>query len=355
MHPLIALSARECACGPGAVGVGWRIRVGSLRGLRGAERRWMGFGGRMWSEKVLFRPIASNVSSRFVTNNTRSHLTPLSLSSPILHRHLATLPPTPPPITTKHENIYTIPNALTVSRILAAPLVGYFVLHDQHTLAFSLFAYAGITDLIDGWMARRYHLQTVVGSVMDPMADKMLMTILVGCLAAKGALPLSLAILILGRDASLAIAALYYRYASLPPPKTFTRYWDFSLPSAEVHPTAVSKANTFLQLVLVGACTAAPLIAELGWLDAGTVRGVVLGLGSVVAGTTVWSGVSYVFNPSAVKILGTDRELIRKQGFRGRMILGSCMALCAVAAGVVGVREMGKEEGGKEEEEKRTS
>jgi cardiolipin synthase (CMP-forming) len=50
-----------------------------------------------------------------------------------------------------------------------------------------------------------------------------------------------LAVIILGRDFGLGIAALYYRYISLPPPKTFSRYWDFSLPSAEVHPTNISK------------------------------------------------------------------------------------------------------------------
>lgn len=52
-----------------------------------------------------------------------------------------------------------------------------------------LFAYAGITDLIDGYIARRWNLQTVVGTVIDPMADKTLMTILTVCLAIKGALP----------------------------------------------------------------------------------------------------------------------------------------------------------------------
>ena len=60
---------------------------------------------------------------------------------------------------------------------------------DQHVWAVGLFAYAGISDLIDGWIARKWKLQTVVGSVIDPMADKFLMTVLVGCLAAKGALP----------------------------------------------------------------------------------------------------------------------------------------------------------------------
>lgn len=56
------------------------------------------------------------------------------------------------------------------------------------------------------------------------------------------------------------MAAIYYRWISLPPPKTFTRYWDFSLPSAEVRPTTISKYNTFLQLGLMGATMVAPVI-----------------------------------------------------------------------------------------------
>jgi cardiolipin synthase len=90
---------------------------------------------------------------------------------------------------TPHENIYTAPNILTFSRLVAAPVIGYLVLHDHHAWAVGLFAYAGITDLVDGYIARKWNLQTVVGTVIDPMADKTLMTILTVCLAIKGALP----------------------------------------------------------------------------------------------------------------------------------------------------------------------
>lgn len=161
---------------------------------------------------------------------------------------------------TIHEDIYTIPNALTLTRLIAAPICGYLVLHDYHTWAAGLFAYAGITDLVDGWIARRFNTKTVVGTVIDPMADKALMTILTVCLAVKGMLPVWLAVIILGRDVGLGISAIYYRWISLPEPKTFSRYWDFSLPSAEVRPTTISKWNTVLQVGLIGATTAAPII-----------------------------------------------------------------------------------------------
>lgn len=158
------------------------------------------------------------------------------------------------------ENIYTIPNLLTASRLVTAPFIGYCILHNYHGMALSLFAYAGITDLLDGWIARRWNLKTVVGTIIDPMADKILMTVLTVALAMKGALPVWLAVIILGRDVALAISAIYYRWISLPPPKTFSRYWDFSLPSAEVRPTLISKYNTALQLGLMGLTTVAPVI-----------------------------------------------------------------------------------------------
>ena len=68
-------------------------------------------------------------------------------------------------------------------------MVGYFLVHDHHVAALGLFAYAGITDLVDGYIARRWNLQTVVGTIIDPMADKLLMTIGVSCLAVNGSIP----------------------------------------------------------------------------------------------------------------------------------------------------------------------
>ncbi|KAL8280938.1 hypothetical protein RQP46_006617 [Phenoliferia psychrophenolica] len=179
-------------------------------------------------------------------------------------RALATQPPPQPQTKTqpleRRENIYTIPNALTVSRILACPAIGYFVLEGQLGTATALLFVAGVTDLVDGYVARRFNMGTVLGSILDPAADKLLMTTMVVTLAMKGMLPLPLAALILGRDVALSISAFYFRFASLPQPRTFSRYWDFSIPSAEVKPTELSKYNTALQLVLVGATTVAPLL-----------------------------------------------------------------------------------------------
>ncbi|KAB8200297.1 phosphatidyl synthase [Aspergillus parasiticus] len=220
------------------------------------------------------------------------------------------------PLPSSHENIYTIPNILTMTRLVAAPLVGYFLVHDYHQAALALFAYAGITDLVDGYIARRYNLQTVVGTIIDPMADKLLMTIGVACLAVNGSIPVWLAVIILGRDVGLAISAIYYRWISLPPPKTMARYWDFSLPSAEVKPTTISKVNTALQLLLVGTAIALPVVPE-ATIDAWNLREAMAGFQYLVAATTIWSGMSYVFSRDAVKIL--TKEEVQKRLARARV------------------------------------
>ncbi len=150
------------------------------------------------------------------------------------------------------------------------------------------------------------------------MADKALMTISAVALAAQGGLPVWLVGLILARDLGLALSAIYIRWISLPPPKTMARYWDFSLPSAEVRPTDISKLNTFLQLLLVGTGMAMPLLS-LGLVEAWHLRSVFDAFQYVVAATTVWSGASYVFSRDAFTILTREeieRRLALKEGRR---------------------------------------
>ncbi|KAI5294971.1 cardiolipin synthase [Ascosphaera acerosa] len=210
----------------------------------------------------------------------------------------------------QHENIYTVPNILTFSRLVAAPVVGWAILADHPTLALSLFAYAAVTDLVDGLIARRFGQESVVGTIIDPMADKLLMTIGVVCLSVQSSIPFWLATLIIGRDAGLGLSALYFRWISLPPPKTMARYWDFSLPSAEVKPTLISKVNTALQLLLVGSALGMPVMSD-ALLAAWHAQEAMVGLQYLVGATTVLSGLSYVFSKTAVKILSEKDVQLR--------------------------------------------
>ncbi|WRT64370.1 uncharacterized protein IL334_001302 [Kwoniella shivajii] len=194
-----------------------------------------------------------------------------------------------------HESPYTIPNALTLARIIACPFLGYTIVQGDFAWATGILFASGVSDWLDGWLARRYNSRSVLGSILDPAADKALMTTLVGTLAWSGLLPLPLAILIFGRDFGLSMSAFYFRFISLPKPRTLKRYFDVSIPSAEVKPTQISKINTALQLLLMGLTTVSPL---LGYSTAAPLQA----LQWTVAGTTIWSGFSYV-GRSGVKIL----------------------------------------------------
>ncbi|EIN03864.1 hypothetical protein PUNSTDRAFT_77504 [Punctularia strigosozonata HHB-11173 SS5] len=199
------------------------------------------------------------------------------------------------------ENIYTWPNLLTTSRILACPVLGWAILHDSFYLSTSLLVYASLSDWFDGFLARRYNMRSVLGTILDPAADKTLVTTLTVTLAMKGLLPIPLAVIIIGRDVLLSFSAFYIRYTSLPAPKTFSRYWDFSIPSAEVRPTQISKYNTAFQLLLMGTTAISPILP----IDLAIP---LTALQWTVATTTIWSGLSYVFSKDAVKLISTRRN-----------------------------------------------
>ncbi|KAM5531458.1 hypothetical protein V8D89_014848 [Ganoderma adspersum] len=229
-----------------------------------------------------------------------------SFHSSLLRNASTTPPPQPsaPPPSPKHgekspvprENIYTIPNLLTVSRMIACPVLGMAIVNENFYLATGLLVYAGLTDLVDGYLARKYNMQSVVGTILDPAADKLLMTTLTVTLAMKALIPIPVAAIILGRDVLLSLSAFYIRYTSLPAPKTFQRYWDFSIPSAEVRPTQISKVNTALQLLLMGTATVSPILP----VDISVPLGA---LQWIVAGTTIWSGASYLFAKDGFRVV----------------------------------------------------
>jgi len=117
------------------------------------------------------------------------------------------------------ENIWTIPNALCVMRIGMAPVAAHMILNNQFGPALGVFAVAGVTDLLDGWIARVVPGQaTVMGSFLDPMADKILVGTLFLSLTYMDLIPVLLTGLIIGRDAILILSGFYIRYLSLDPP-----------------------------------------------------------------------------------------------------------------------------------------
>lgn len=96
-----------------------------------------------------------------------------------------------------------IPNILTVFRILLVPVFLYFFLIGDFHFAAAAFIAAGITDGIDGFIARRFNVRTELGAQLDPFADKFLLVSAYIALAAKGFIPLWLMIPVLIKDALL--------------------------------------------------------------------------------------------------------------------------------------------------------
>lgn len=207
----------------------------------------------------------------------------------------------------KHENIYTLPNFLTATRLVAAPFVGYFILKHQINYALPLFIYSCVTDFLDGYLARKYNLKSIVGSIIDPMADKLLMIITSGALAYSNYdFPMYLAVLILGKDIFMGLSAIYIRYKTLPAPKTFIRYWDFSIPSVKVFPTTISKWNTGFQMLYITLAIFKPVVDGSGIFDANTLTlcsQMFEYYGYFVGTTTVLGGASYLWKKDAIKIL----------------------------------------------------
>ncbi|CAH3046319.1 unnamed protein product [Porites evermanni] len=119
----------------------------------------------------------------------------------------------------QREDIFTIPNLLSTLRILATPVLGYLVITEDFVSSLALFGVAGITDMLDGFIARNFKNQkSVLGTILDPLADKILMSVLTVSLTLVSLLPVPLTALILSRDALLIGYAFYLRFKSLPSP-----------------------------------------------------------------------------------------------------------------------------------------
>lgn len=129
-----------------------------------------------------------------------------------------------------------LPNLISLLRILMVPPVAWFIVEQQFGAALSLFVIAGVSDGIDGFLAKHYGWVSRLGSILDPLADKLLLSISFVTLAVMGHLPLWLALLVLGRDLVIVVGGVIYHHL----------VGRFSL-----EPTFVSKFNTFLQIALV--------------------------------------------------------------------------------------------------------
>ncbi len=133
-----------------------------------------------------------------------------------------------------------IPNLLTLIRLLLVIPFLVCLFHKQFTYAFYIFLIASVTDALDGWLARGFSWQSDVGRVIDPLADKLLISASFVSLALLKVLPWWLVLLIFARDLTISLGVIaWYIWISKKP---------------TLKPTYISKVNTVLQLLLVMFC-----------------------------------------------------------------------------------------------------
>jgi cardiolipin synthase (CMP-forming) len=151
------------------------------------------------------------------------------------------------------EQSVTIPNIITLGRVFLVPVVFWLLVSGRVQAAFWTFVVAGISDGVDGYLAKRYNWASELGAYLDPLADKLLVVSIFIAMGVLKELPSWLVIAVVSRDVIIVIAIMLT--------------WLFSVP-IKIKPFAVSKANTCAQLVL-----ASTVLADVGFqLGLGTLR-----------------------------------------------------------------------------------
>jgi cardiolipin synthase len=167
-----------------------------------------------------------------------------------------------------------LPNLLTLARMGLTPWAGVAIASRNYETALPVLFVAGITDGLDGYIARRYQMQSRLGAKLDPIADKLLAATVFLALAINGGVPLWMAGLVLGRDLMILSFAAWALWRGV---------------KAELAPTLWGKLSTLLQLMLAVAVVlrealelrgADPPLSALLWAS---------------AAMTVWSGLHYAW------------------------------------------------------------
>jgi len=166
-----------------------------------------------------------------------------------------------------------IPNMITVLRVVAAPLLILLLKYGNYELALVLFLAAGISDGLDGYIAKKFNVQSQFGAILDPVADKILLVSCFVMLTLLGHLPFWLLVIVAFRD--ILIVGGYMVLVMMKE-------------TVKMAPTIVSKLNTVCQICLVGLV----LAQQAGWPYLDIVIDILI---AVVVATTMISGIHYVW------------------------------------------------------------
>ncbi len=143
------------------------------------------------------------------------------------------------------ERPLNIPNFITVGRVILVPIVFWLLVSGRVQAAFYTFVVAGISDAVDGYLAKRFGWTTELGAYLDPLADKLLLVSIFVAMGVMGEMPSWLVIGVVTRDIMIIAAVMLS--------------WLMDHP-VRIRPLAVSKANTAAQLVL-----ASTVLADVGF------------------------------------------------------------------------------------------
>ncbi len=166
-----------------------------------------------------------------------------------------------------------VPNLISLARLIMVPIMVWLIVENHMVGAFWVFVAAGVSDAVDGLIAKKFHAESELGAFLDPLADKALLICAYIMLGYQGYLPVWLVILVVFRDVLIIGGALLYQVLTN---------------RLSMHPMMISKVNTVAQIILVA--------LALGGLGMGYELGQLIGiLVYVVAVTTVASGAVYVW------------------------------------------------------------
>ncbi len=166
-----------------------------------------------------------------------------------------------------------LPNLISIIRLIAVIPIVYLLIRHEFGLALGLFMVAGLSDGLDGYLAKRYGWQSRLGGLLDPLADKILLICCFLVLGAQGLIPLWLVLAAIFRDLVIVSGALLYHYG---------------IGEIEARPILSSKLNTAVQIMLVVA-----VILDSGLYD--LPAGLIQALGWICLFTITLSGIQYVW------------------------------------------------------------
>ena len=177
--------------------------------------------------------------------------------------------------------LINIANGLTAARVLLVPYFAYLLISDREKEALLVFAVCGLTDLLDGLLARWLRQRTLAGALLDPIADKLLMATAFIVLSYVHIVPLLLTIMVISRDIIILVGSFLYLLL---------------LDASDIRATGLSKANTAVQiLTVIYFLSVAAFPAEARMLGAGAGSPAGSAVAVVCAVTTVASGLQYLY------------------------------------------------------------